>query len=82
MQLTTRPPRYMWFRLLSGSLAIAFTIWTVQQTLNYNMQLLDSLSFLAASIAIGVSALEHNVSIFDHVIKPLKKKMGKLQYEF
>jgi len=81
MQLTTSPPRHMWFRIISGAIAVALAIWSVQETYNNQMQLLDSLSFLATSVAIGISALEHKVSILDLVIQPLKKNRINLQQE-
>jgi hypothetical protein len=82
MQLTTRPPRHMWFRIISGAIAIALAIWCFQETYNNHMLVFDSLSFLAASVAIGISALEHRVSILDLVKLPLKNKKAKLQKEF
>ena len=82
MQLTTRPPRHMWFRIISGTIAIALAIWSVQETYNNQMPLLDSLSFLATSVAIGVSALEHRASILDLVMPSFKNKRINLQKEF
>lgn len=82
MQLTTSPPRHMWFRIISGAIAIALAIWSVRETYNSQIQLLDSLSFLAASVAIGVSALDHRVSILDLIMPSFKNKRVSLQKEF
>lgn len=61
MQLVTRPPRHAWIRVLSGSIALAAVIWTIDATYTGQMLPLDSLAFLGASIAIGVTALERRV---------------------
>jgi hypothetical protein len=58
VQLVTRPPRHVWVRLLSGAIAVTTGIWAIEATYASQMPLLDSLSFLGASIAIGVTALE------------------------
>lgn len=62
IQLATRPPRHVWFRLLAGSVAAFTGVWAVEQTYHYHLQLLDSLAFLAASFAIFAAALERNTS--------------------
>ena len=82
MQLTTSPPRHMWFRIISGAIALALAVWSVRETYNNQMPLLDSLSFLATSVAIGISALEHRVSILGLVIPSFKNKRVNLQKEF
>ena len=58
LQLVTRPPRHAWIRVLSGSVALATGIWDINATYVGRMLPLDSLAFLGASIAIGVTALE------------------------
>ena len=63
MQLTTSPPRHIWFRIISGVTALVLAIWCIGETYNNQMQLLDSLSFLGAAIAIGVSAIERRANI-------------------
>ena len=62
IQLVTRPPRHVWFRIMAGSIAVFTGIWAVQQTYNYHMQLLDSLAFLSAACGVFATALERNVS--------------------
>lgn len=61
-QFITRPPRHVWFRLLSGGVAAIAMGWAIQQTYLYLMQPLDTLAFLAASIAIIVTALERKAA--------------------
>lgn len=58
VHLVTRPPRHIWLRVVSGSVASLIGIWTLQQTWAYHLELLDSLSFLSASLAIVIAALE------------------------
>ncbi|MEO7364641.1 MAG: hypothetical protein ABIV43_04030 [Candidatus Saccharimonadales bacterium] len=58
VQLLTRPPRHVWFRVIAGSLAVATGFWAVQETYNYHMQLLDVMAFLSASCAMFATALE------------------------
>lgn len=58
LQLFTRPPRHLIFRIVSGLLAIAVAGWTLGATYNNQMLFLDSMSFLAASFGIALTALE------------------------
>jgi uncharacterized membrane protein YeiH len=58
LQLFTRPPRHMLFRITSGLLAISVAGWTLGATYSNHMLFLDSMSFLAAAFAIGLTALE------------------------
>ncbi len=58
MQLVTRPPRHLIFRLLTGSIALVATGWVVWSALNGTMPLLDVLSIASAAVAIGVTTLE------------------------
>lgn len=74
MQLATRPPRQIWFRLISGVIALSLASWSIEATLYGRMFFFDSLSLLGASIAIGVSAIEHKISILGLVKLPLKNK--------
>lgn len=62
MQLITHPPRHMIFRILAGGTALFVASWAVFATLNGNMLILDTLSMLAASVAIAVTALEFNTA--------------------
>lgn len=54
----TNPPRNIFFRLVAGVAALMIGGWALQQTYSNHMQLLDSLSLLAAAVTIGVTALE------------------------
>lgn len=58
LQLGTRPPRHVWFRMLSGVVAVAAGVWAVKATYDYQMLYLDTMAFLGAAAAIGVTALE------------------------
>lgn len=69
IQLSTHPPRHLLFRLIAGTLAAAVGIWAVQQTYAYHMEILDTLAFMSASLAVFVAALERNVS--EALQKPL-----------
>lgn len=58
VQMLTRPPRRMWFRLVAGSAASVALVWALQQTYSYNMMPLDILSILGASSAIVLAVIE------------------------
>ncbi|HVC36318.1 MAG TPA: hypothetical protein VNE40_02630 [Candidatus Dormibacteraeota bacterium] len=61
LQLVTRPPRHVWIRVLSGTIALSAIIWTIDATYVGQMLPLDILAFLGASIAIGVTAIERRI---------------------
>jgi hypothetical protein len=63
LQLTTRPPRHVWLRLVSGVIALAVGIWTIEATYSDHMLILDTLCFISASVAIGVTALERKANV-------------------
>src|SRR5665213_2684130 len=65
LQLTTRPPRHLSLRMLSGAIAVAVGIWSIEATYAYHMQLLDTFCFVGAAVAIGVTALERKANILD-----------------
>ena len=71
-QLITHPPRHIFFRLLAGGSAIVVAGWTILSSLNGNMLFLDTLSMLAAAIAIGVTALEVSTAR----AKGIQRKLG------
>jgi hypothetical protein len=58
IQLVTRPPRHVWFRVLAGSIAAYTAIWAIGQTYDYHMQILDTMAFLGAAFAMFAAALE------------------------
>lgn len=62
IQLVTRPPRHLWFRILAGSIAAFTAAWAIQQTYSYHMQLLDTLAFLGAACAVFATSLERNLN--------------------
>jgi hypothetical protein len=59
LQFITHPPRHVLFRYLTGVLATVVGLWTIQATYSYQMQLADTLAFLGASLAIGITAIEY-----------------------
>lgn len=61
IQLITRPPRHVWFRVIAGTIAATTAYWTVSQTFAYNMQLLDTLAFLGGSFTIAATSLERGI---------------------
>jgi hypothetical protein len=56
--LITNPPRNPAFRALVGVVALCLGAWALIATYQNNMEILDSASILAASLAIGITALE------------------------
>lgn len=62
VQLITHPPRHIFFRLLAGFTALAVAGWTIVSSLSGNMLALDTLSMLAAAVAIGITSLEVRVA--------------------
>ena len=72
LQLTTRPPRHLWFRIITATIATAVGIWTIEATYSYHMLYLDTLCFLGTSIAIGVTALERKANTLDVILSNKK----------
>lgn len=70
IQLVTHPPRNIYFRLLCGIVAAGAAYWAIEQTYSYHMQFFDTLAFLGASTATGITALE-----LEH--KPEEHRTGK-----
>lgn len=69
VQLVTRPPRHVWFRILTGAVSIVTITWVIQQSYSFNMLPLDTLSILGASLAIAVTSLERkaiNLVTYSH----------------
>ena len=64
IQLVTRPPRHVWFRVLAGTVSACTAYWAIGQTYAYHMQLLDTLAFLGGSFTIAATALERSVHSF------------------
>jgi hypothetical protein len=60
LQLITNPPRSIRLRVLTGTIAAIVGVWTIQQTLNGNLQFLDILAFLSTSLAVFITALERS----------------------
>jgi vancomycin permeability regulator SanA len=58
LQIITRPPRHVVFRLFAGGIALISLSWAISNTYSYAMPLFDSLSFVAAALSIGITALE------------------------
>lgn len=57
--LATNPPRNIYLRLGIGAFAGAAGLWAIVATYTNAMQLLDTLSVLAASISSGIAVLEY-----------------------
>ena len=64
IQLVTRPPRHVWFRVLAGTVSACTAFWAIGQTYAYHMQLLDTLAFLGGSFTIAATALERSIQSF------------------
>jgi len=62
LQLTTRPPRHVWFRVLSGTAAIVIGAWAIKATYSNQMLFLDTLCFVGAAVAVGVTSLERKAN--------------------
>ena len=56
--LVTQPPRHTILRVMSAVLSVVLAIWTFRQTSTYQMEILDTLAFMAASITLFVTAIE------------------------
>lgn len=59
VQIFTHPPRHLVFRFVAGLIAIMVGGWAIGSTYGYQMQLADTLAFLIASLAIGITSLEY-----------------------
>jgi len=70
-QVLTNPPRHTWFRLTSGAVAIAITVWALQATISFIMPAMDTFAFLAGSIALLLAALERSFE------NPAKKSLAR-----
>lgn len=69
IQFVTHPPRNMYFRILCGFIAVTTASWAIEQSLAYHMLYADTLSFIGASIATGITALEFSVEKEQHQTK-------------
>lgn len=58
IQIITKPPRQIVFRILAGIIAITVGGWALISTYNGTMPFLDTFAFLASAAAIGITALE------------------------
>jgi len=82
VQITTNPPRNIWFRILAGGLSLIIGSWAIRQTYDYHMECLDTLAFMGASLTIFVTALERKAT--DLLVKPLsphKQRLLKAWYD-
>jgi hypothetical protein len=75
IQLVTNPPRHVWFRIFAASLALLTSVWTIEQTYSYHMQLLDTLAFLSASFGIFATTLEHSVAVDKEYVIPAREQL-------
>jgi hypothetical protein len=60
LQFVTNPPRNIYFRVLCGFIAVSAATWAIGESSSFHMMYLDTLSFLGASVATGITALEFN----------------------
>lgn len=58
VQIVTQPPRHMIVRVVAAFVALTIGTWAIKSTFTYGMQPLDTLGFIGATLAIGVTALE------------------------
>jgi peptidoglycan/LPS O-acetylase OafA/YrhL len=58
IQLVTNPPRHVWFRVVVSITSVAALGWTIYVTNKYQISLLDTFAFCAASLSLLISALE------------------------
>ena len=65
--LVTNPPRNKYFRYFVGLLAISVSAWSVLSTYQNDMKLLDTTSILAATVSMGIVALEYR-SVEDEAV--------------
>lgn len=56
--LVTHPPRNHYLRLVVGTLAVGLAGWSLWETYNNSMLLLDSFSILQFSVSAGLTVLE------------------------
>lgn len=68
--IVSDPPRFLWFRVVTGAVATVMTLWALSATYQNHMQLLDGASILIASIAMAIEALEFRPEPSDEI--PLK----------
>jgi len=61
IQLVTRPPRHIWFRIVAGSIAVFTGFWTIAMSYTYHLQLLDMFAFMAAACAMFATSLERSI---------------------
>jgi len=72
LQLTTRPPRHVWLRIVSGAIALVVGVWAIEATYSDHMLILDTLCFVSASVAIGVTALERKANVLNVIFSTKK----------
>lgn len=56
--LVTNPPRNIYFRAFVGLLSLGVVSWTLSQTYQNHMELLDTLSILEVGISAGITVME------------------------
>jgi len=59
IQLLTQPPRQLVFRFVTSLIAVMVGAWAIGATFGYQMEFADTLAFLIASLAIGITSLEY-----------------------
>jgi hypothetical protein len=74
LQLTTRPPRHIWFRVLSGAVAVVIGAWSIEATYSNQMLFLDTLCFVGGAVAVGVATLERKTNASLAIMPSSNKK--------
>jgi hypothetical protein len=65
--LVTNPPRHLMLRRFVGAVSVVLLLAVAALTYNNIMNMLDTLAFAAAGIAMGIVALEINYTVDDVV---------------
>jgi hypothetical protein len=63
MQIATDPPRHKTFRMISLGISSLVALWALRATYGNTMLFLDTLSLLASSVAVALTALERKVDL-------------------
>ena len=80
--LVTNPPRNFVLRVAIGSIATGLGLWCIGQTYQNHMQLLDTLTILAACVSSGIAVLEYipeeaEETVIDEAPAKSKRSHGK-----
>src|SRR5436190_4955518 len=68
LQLIMPPPRQAWFVALSIIFSALLIVWTIQLSITYKIQILDTLAFLEIGISVAIVSLEMSTVTFRQLI--------------